>query len=176
MMNGGGGRSLFIAHRSSLVTHHFMRTLAIDLGSRRVGLALSDEGGRFATPLDVLTVSSPDAALAPVTDTVRREAVQRIVLGLPLNMDDSLGPRARSTVEWADRLRRRTSVPIVFVDERLSSFDAEQQLISRKRAGEKLTRQRKKEQLDALAAASFLQAFLDGKLPPLDFERPETRP
>jgi RNase H-fold protein (predicted Holliday junction resolvase) len=53
------------------------------------------------------------------------------------------------------------------VDERLSSFDAEQQLIDRKRGGEKLTRKRKKQQLDALAAASFLQAFLDGKLEPL---------
>jgi RNase H-fold protein (predicted Holliday junction resolvase) len=52
------------------------------------------------------------------------------------------------------------------VDERLSSFDAEQGLIDRKRGGEKITRKRKKEQLDALAAAGFLQAFLDGKLPP----------
>jgi putative Holliday junction resolvase len=148
-----------------------MRTLAIDLGTRRVGLALSDEGGRFATPLEVISVASADGALGAVIETVRREGVQRIVVGLPLNMDDSVGPQARSVMDWADRLRRQTSVPIVFIDERLSSFDAEQQLISRKRAGEKLTRRRKKEQLDALAAASFLQAFLDGKLPPVDFGR-----
>lgn len=149
-----------------------MRTLAIDLGSRRIGLALSDEGARFATPLEVLTVTSPDAAIAPITAIVRREAVKRIVVGLPLNMDDTLGPQARATLQWANQLQRLTNVPVVYVDERLSSFEAEQQLITRKRAGEKLTRQRKKEQLDAVAAASFLQAFLDGKLPPIDFGRP----
>lgn len=149
-----------------------MRTLAIDLGSRRVGVALSDEGGRFATPLDVLNVMSADGALLPVGEVIRREGVERVVIGLPLNMDDSMGPQARAAVEWGRKLGQQVQVPIIFVDERLSSFDAEQQLISRKRAGEKLTRQRKKEQLDALAAASFLQAFLDGKLPPLDLEHP----
>ena len=149
-----------------------MRTLAIDLGSRRIGLALSDEGARFATPLEVLTVNSPDTAIAPITAIVRREAVKRIVVGLPLNMDDTLGPQARATLQWANQLQRLTNVPVVYVDERLSSFEAEQQLITRKRAGEKLTRQRKKEQLDAIAAASFLQSFLDGKLPPIDFGRP----
>jgi len=153
-----------------------VRTLAIDLGSRRVGLALSDEGGRFATPLDVLNVTSPEGALDLVSKLIRREAVQRIVIGLPLNMDDSSGPQARAAVEWGNKLRQQVHVPILFVDERLSSFEAEQQLISRKRAGEKLTRQQKEEQLDALAAASFLQAFLDGKLPPLDLGHPAAEP
>ena len=145
-----------------------MRTLAIDLGTRRVGLALSDEGGRFATPLEVLTVSSPDHALATVLPVIDKEGVQRIVLGLPLNMDDSVGPQARQSAEWGRGVGERSGKPVIFVDERLSSFDAEQQLIDRKRGGEKITRQRKKEQLDAIAAASFLQAFLDGKLAPYD--------
>lgn len=153
-----------------------MRTLAIDLGSRRIGLALSDEGARFATPLEVLTVNSPDTALAPITAIVRREAVKRIVVGLPLNMDDTLGPQARAALQWANQLHRLSNIPIVYVDERLSSFEAEQQLITRKRAGEKLTRRRKKEQLDAVAAASFLQSFLDGKLPPIDFTHPPAQP
>jgi putative Holliday junction resolvase len=143
-----------------------MRTLAIDLGARRVGLALSDEGGRFATPLDVLQVSSADQALDPIADLIRKESVARLVVGLPLNMDDSLGPAARGTVKWADELTRRTGLPVIFVDERLSSFAAEQSLVERKRGGERITRKKKKERLDALAAASFLQAFLDGKLPP----------
>ena len=145
-----------------------MRTLAIDLGTRRVGLALSDEGGRFATPLDVLTVSSPDHALGQVLPVIQTEAVQRVVLGVPLNMDDTLGPAARTTVAWGRALAARANIPVVFVDERLSSFAAEQTLADRKRAGEKLTHQRKKQQLDAVAAASFLQQFLDGRLPPLD--------
>jgi putative Holliday junction resolvase len=144
-----------------------MRTLAIDLGARRVGLALSDEGGRFATPHDVLTVTSADQALEPAIVIIQREGVERVVVGLPLNMDGTVGAQARMTIAWANQLAACAYVPVVFVDERLSSFDAEQQLISRRRSGEKLTRKRKKQQLDALAAASFLQAYLDGKLKPL---------
>jgi putative holliday junction resolvase len=144
-----------------------MRTLAIDLGSRRVGLALSDEGGRLATPLDVLVVSSPQQALDEVLLIIRREGVQRSVVGLPLNMDDTFGPAARQTATWGRQLEAASRTPVVFVDERLSSFEAEQQMIQRKRAGERVTRQRRKEQLDAMAAASFLQAFLDGRITPI---------
>ena len=145
-----------------------MRTLAIDYGTVRVGLAMSDEGARFATPFDVLTIASPDQAMNEVLDVVAKEHVDRIVIGLPLNMDDSIGPQARKAIEWGTTLSNRSEKPVVFVDERLSSFAAEQDLIDRKRGGEKITRKRKKEQLDALAAAGFLQAFLDGKLPAID--------
>ena len=145
-----------------------MRTLAIDLGSRRVGLALSDAGARFATPHQVLPVSSPQAAIRPVLDVIHKEDVKRIVVGLPMNMDGSIGPAARDAIRWAGLLATRTHLPILFVDERLSSFQAEQQIVSRKRAGEKLTRRRKRNQLDALAAAAFLQAVLDGDLRPVE--------
>jgi putative Holliday junction resolvase len=141
-----------------------LRTLAIDLGDKRVGLALSDEGGAFATPFDVIDAST---ALDQVLSLIATEAVKQVVIGLPLNMDGSMGPQARSTVEWARRLAAASSIPVVFVDERLTSFDAEQQLIARKRGGEKLTRQMKKDRLDALAAATFLQSYLDGQLSPL---------
>ena len=144
-----------------------MRTLAIDLGTRRVGLALSDEGARFATPLDVLEVSSPDQAVPAILTVIQKESIQRIVLGLPLNMDDTQGPAARATLRWGHRLATESKLPVIYVDERLSSFAAEQTLIERKRAGEKLTRKSKRQRLDALAAASFLQAFLDGKLSPI---------
>lgn len=145
-----------------------MRTVGIDYGSRRVGLAMSDEGGRWATPLEVIAVSDPALAVTRILDVIRREAVGRLVVGLPLNMDGSAGPAAKAVVTWAKDLGTRAGVPVVFVDERLSSFDAEQRLVERKRAGEKLTRKRKKEQLDAVAAAGLLQAFLDGRLPAID--------
>jgi putative Holliday junction resolvase len=145
-----------------------MRTLAIDPGTRRVGLALSDSSGKFASPLDVLFVSQPDQAIEPILKVIKAESVERIVVGLPLNMDDTIGPQARSTAAWARTLSEKAGLPVIFVDERLSSFEAEQQLIDRKRSGEKLTRKRKKEQLDAAAAALFLQAFLDGRLSPID--------
>jgi putative Holliday junction resolvase len=139
-----------------------MRTLAIDLGTKRIGLALSDEGGRLATPHRVLQVSSAELAIDPILKLIEREGVQRVVIGLPLNMDGTFGPQARLTITWSEGLGN--AVPIVFVDERLSSFDAEQQLIARKRSGEKITRKSKREQLDALVAASLLQAYLDGKI------------
>jgi putative holliday junction resolvase len=141
-----------------------VRTLAIDLGSRRIGLALSDEGGRFATPYSVLTVSSPHHALEQVLPVIEKEGVARIVLGLPLNMNDTIGPAAKSALIWGRELSQRSGIPVIYVDERLSSFAAEQSLNERRRAGEKLTRGRKKQQLDAVAAAGFLQQFLDGKL------------
>lgn len=147
-----------------------MRTLAIDLGSRRVGLALSDAGGKFATPYDVLEVSSPEDAMRQVIEVVAKEGVERLVVGIPLNMDGTIGAAARSAAEWARALSAKAAKPFVLVDERLSSFDAEQQLISRKRGGEKITRAAKKQKLDALAAASFLQEYLDGKLPSLEME------
>lgn len=144
-----------------------MRTLAIDFGTRRVGLALSDEGGKFATPLDILQITAPEQANQPILDLIAREGVRRIVVGLPLNMDNTLGPAAKSAVAWARQLATRANQPLIFVDERLSSFQAEQDLIDRKRAGEKISRKDKSRRLDALAASGFLQAFLDGKLQPI---------
>jgi putative Holliday junction resolvase len=136
---------------------------------RRIGLALSDEGGHFAMPLDVIEVTAPEQAVEPIVALVKKEAVQRIVVGLPLNMDDdSMGPAAKSAILWGGRLAMKVMVPILYVDERLSSFQAEQTLIEQKRAGQRLTRDMKKERLDAHAAAIFLQEFLDGKLQPID--------
>ena len=148
-----------------------MRTLAIDFGTRRVGLALSDASGKLASPLEVLQITAPEQALAAVLDVIRREGVERIVLGLPLNMDDSVGPAARSTIDWGRALADKAALPLVFIDERLSSFEAEQELVTRKQAGEKITRKQKKKRLDALAAAGFLQGFLDGKLPAINVDR-----
>ena len=148
-----------------------MRTLAIDLGNRRVGLALSDEGARFATPHDVLQVKSPEDALAPVLKLIEKEDIRRIVIGLPLNMDDSVGPAAQAAMKWGRALAAQSKVEIVYVDERLTSFDAEQRLNDRKRAGAKMTRGQKKQMLDAHAAAGFLQEFLDGRLSPIEIAR-----
>jgi putative Holliday junction resolvase len=142
-----------------------MRTLAIDLGTRRVGLALSDAAGKIGTPLTVLQVTSEVQAIEKILPIVVEEGVERIVVGLPLNMDDSIGPAARGAIAFGKSLASRSGKPVIFVDERLSSFQAEQDLIDRKRGGEKITRKSKKQRLDALAAAVFLEAFLQGKLP-----------
>ncbi len=150
-----------------------MRTLAIDLGTRRIGLAMSDEGGGWATPLDVLFVTDPSQAIEPILQRIKTEDVKRLVVGLPINMDGSTGGAARDVMKWTAGLaesaaRASVQVQIVYVDERLSSFAADQRLNDRKKAGEKLTRKRKKLQQDAVAAAEFLQAYLDGKLVALE--------
>ena len=90
--------------------------------------------------------------------------MERLVLGLPLNMNNSFGPAARQAVDWGRDLSARTGKPVVFVDERLSSFAAEHRLIEQKRGGQKMTRADKKKRLDAHAAAIFLQEFLDGTI------------
>jgi putative Holliday junction resolvase len=146
-----------------------VRTLAIDLGTRRIGLAMSDSGGKWATPHDVLFVTDPAQAIAPILQLMEKEDVRRVVIGLPLNMDGTVSPAARAAIAWAKSLTATTrSVELIFVDERLSSFDADQQLNQRRQAGENLTRKRKKEKQDAVAAAGFLQGFLDGRLPAID--------
>ncbi len=130
---------------------------------------MSDEGGRFAMPFDVLDVTDPQQAIDPIVALLRKEAVQRVIIGLPLNMDDgSIGPAARSVVLWSGRLAMKVVIPILYIDERLSSFQAEQDLIDQQRAGQHLTRGMKKDRLDAQAAAVFLQEFLDGKLQPIE--------
>jgi putative Holliday junction resolvase len=145
-----------------------VRTLAIDLGSRRIGLALSDFGGTWATPHDVLFVTNPNQAIAPILKLIEDEDVRRLVVGLPLNMDGSTGPAARQVISWSRSVTTGLKIELIFVDERLSSFDADQQLNQRRQAGENLTHKRKKELQDAVAAAGFLQAFLDHKLMPID--------
>ena len=92
-----------------------MRTLAIDLGTRRVGLAMSDEGGHFAMPFDVIEVTGADTAIEPIVALVRKEAVRRVIIGLPLNMEDgSIGhwawiPEQRRS--WARRAASRAWIP-----------------------------------------------------------------
>ena len=134
-----------------------MRYLAIDYGQKYTGLAICDAGEMIASPLTVLTVG-PGDLIPKITDVIERENVEAIVLGLPLNMDSTVGYQAKRVHSFAERMRQHIDIPIHFHDERLSSFDAEKKL-----AGLGLTRKKKKKHLDAVAAASILQSFLDKK-------------
>ena len=134
-----------------------MRTLAIDYGDKRIGLAISDEGGTLASPLEVIEAAG---AIERVRKIIDSEGVGRVIVGMPLNMDGSVGPAARKVMDWGAQL----GVDVIFVDERLSSFEAEGTLRQRKAAGERLTWDQKKRRLDALAAAAILQDYLHGKV------------
>jgi putative Holliday junction resolvase len=133
-----------------------MRYLAIDYGVKRTGLAICDAAETIASPLTV--IHGQIDLLKRITDIVRDEKVEAIVLGLPLNMDDSQGPQAKLVFKFADQLKDCIDIPVHFQDERLSTFSAEEKL-----AAADFTRGKKKKRLDAVAAAQILESFLEKK-------------
>jgi putative Holliday junction resolvase len=133
-----------------------MRYLAIDYGTKRTGLAVCDAGETIVSPLAV--VQGGKDLVEKIKRTAVSEGVGAIVLGLPLNMDDTEGPQAKLVRAFAKELGGQVPLPIHLQDERLSSFAAEQKL---QEIG--LSRGKKRERLDALAAAEILQTFLDQK-------------
>lgn len=131
-----------------------MRFLAIDHGTKRTGLAICDADETIASPLAVL--HNPGDLIDGIRQVVVAEHAEAVVVGLPLNMDGSEGPQARQVRAFAKKLAECVGVPVHFQDERLSSFGAEQKW---QETG--LGRRRKRDHLDALAAAEILQAFLE---------------
>lgn len=136
-----------------------MRVVGVDLGSRRIGVAVSDPGGRLATPVQVLERSGdPERdrrALARLVDELEAE---RVVVGLPLSLDGSVGPAAQAALDEVEALRAHLSVPVETYDERFTTVTADQLL----REGRKDARQRRGA-VDMAAAAVLLQAWLDGQ-------------
>lgn len=144
-----------------------MRLLAIDLGGKRTGLAVGDTITRVVSPLRVIEAGPArlDTLVDALAQAVRDHSVQALVLGLPLNMDDSEGPPARDARRMAQVLGERLALPVHLQDERLSSDDADRALA---RSG--FTRAQKKARRDALAAATILREYLASlpPAPPLD--------
>lgn len=132
------------------------RYLGIDLGRRRIGLALSDPGGLIATPVGTLTVTGADDALKKVLAEVTRYRPSGIVLGLPKSLSGGTSEIAEDVHKFARKLETATGLPIYFEDERLSSQQAEGVLHAH---GKKI--KGNKERIDRIAAAIILQSFLD---------------
>ena len=132
------------------------RLLALDVGSKTIGLAYSDVMRQLASPANTLKRSkfSVDAlALAEICDN---ENVVGLVLGYPLNMDGTEGPRCQSTRAFARNLEEYIDLPICFWDERMSSQEAEDAMLATD-----MSRQKRAEKIDKVAAALFLQGLLD---------------
>lgn len=137
-----------------------MRYLAIDHGDKRTGLAVCDQSEMLVTPLKVVETSSENELLRQVARIIESEHIEAVVVGLPLNMDDTEGPRAKKVRAFAAVLSEKINIPVLFHDERLSSFEAEEQILDLE-----LTRKKKKKRLDAMAAAAILRSFLENNQP-----------
>lgn len=134
-----------------------MRYLCIDLGDVRTGLASGDDITRIVQPLTVIEERDESRRMDKVTAAIEAHGPDRLVVGLPLNMDDSEGPRAVAARVFGDALAARTGLPVAFHDERLSSFEADESL-----KGSGLSRKQKKRVQDAIAAATILEDYLRG--------------
>ena len=132
-----------------------MRYLGLDIGERWIGLAVGDAASRLTTPLRTLRRSSRAADLAAIRRVCDAEGIQTIVVGLPRNMDGSLGPQAQRTLAFTQALQS-LGLPIVFCDERLSSVAAEEYVTATRGR-----RPRPDERLDHVAAAIILQDYLN---------------
>ncbi len=132
------------------------RLMGLDLGEKTIGIALSDGLRMTATPVETLRRRkfTPDAR--HIIDMAKRENVAAFVIGLPVNMDGSMGPRVQSTKAFARNLARLTDIPVVLWDERLSTAAVERTLLEAD-----MSRAKRAQVVDKLAAAWILQGLLD---------------
>ena len=135
---------------------HEARLLGLDVGTKTVGLALSDVSRFIATPYDTIRRTKFTEDAKAIAKIVEEHGVGALVIGLPINLDGTEGPRAQSTRAFARNLAAHVAKPIVFWDERLSTAAVERQLIEAD-----VTRKRRAELVDRMAAAYILQGTLD---------------
>lgn len=139
------------------------RILALDVGGKRIGVAMSDPDRIIASGQSTIDAQPPKQALARIVDLVSRETVTQIVIGLPLTLRGEVGPQAEVIQKFAQELEKRVSVPVALYDERLTSVAAERSLEA---MGVKKNKRR--DHVDEMAAVLILQAYMDS----LRFARP----
>jgi putative Holliday junction resolvase len=137
-----------------------MRCLGIDHGTKRIGLSFGDELG-VATPLPALHESDEATVIASLGTLIAQRRITELVVGWPLNMDDTVGPKAKEAERFAELLRRRFGLPVHLVDERLTSAEAESTIPKQRRRD-----LRASGIVDSRAATLILQDFLDQRIPP----------
>ena len=138
-----------------------MRIMGLDYGSKTVGVAVSD--ALLLTAQAVETISRPQETkmrrtLARIEELCREYEIEKIILGFPKNMNNTIGDRAEKSLEFAEMLKRRTGLPVVMWDERLTTVAAERTLME---SG--VRREHRKEHIDQIAAVFILQGYLDAE-------------
>ena len=137
-----------------------MRVLALDVGDRRIGVAVSDPTGTLARPLEVIERRSREEDFAAIRDLVTAYDAAKVIVGLPLTLGGQVGPQARYVERYAEALSEALPVPVAMYDERYSTAVAEDVMRQTRKRGQR----RSQEAVDAVAAAVILQAYLDGQV------------
>lgn len=130
--------------------------MGLDVGDRRIGVSISDPQGLLGQSLKVIQRTSLKKDIQAIGELAKENDVGKIVVGLPRQMDGTIGPQALKAEEFARELERRLGIPVILWDERLTTVAAERLMIE---AG--LRREKRREKIDAVAAALLLQSYLD---------------
>ncbi|MAF85650.1 MAG: Holliday junction resolvase RuvX [Dehalococcoidales bacterium] len=133
-----------------------MRSLGLDIGDKRIGVALSDSEGILASPLTIINCRDEAANIEAITDIISQHQAEQIIVGLPRSMDGSLGQQAEKVTVFTQKLCNHTDVPVEFRDERLTTVSAKRLM-----QATKSKKSRRKARDDAIAAALILQGYLD---------------
>ena len=131
------------------------RILGLDMGDRRIGVALSDPLGILASPLTIISRTDEKTDIGAIVDIIRQKEVGRVIVGLPVSMDGSQGEQVEKVRAFVVELCRHTDTPVEYRDERLSTVSAKR-IVQEARKTSRGTR------YDAVAAALILQSYLDG--------------
>ena len=132
------------------------RSLGLDVGEKRIGVALSDPQGILASPLTIINCTDSKTDLEAITEIISQNQVEKIIVGLPRSMNGSLGKQAEKVKAFTEDLRQHTEVPVEFRDERLTTVSARRLMQAARTRGRKKTRHD-----DAAAAALILQGYLE---------------
>ena len=138
-----------------------MRILGVDFGHKRIGLALSDESGTIAQPLDYLNGGSAKVVCPELLRICAERGAEKIVVGVPLRMDGTLSEQTERTLAFITQLEAATQLPVMRWDERLTSLQAERVLLEGN-----VRRSKRKLKIDKIAAQLMLQSYLDATNPP----------
>jgi len=133
-----------------------LRTMGLDVGSKTIGVAISDPLGITAQGFEVIRRKGIEKDFARLSELINEKEVDTIIVGLPKNMDGSLGPQSDIVMEFISLLKERFDMPVEMWDERLTTVAAEKMLISAD-----VTRARRKKVIDKMAAVLILQGYLD---------------
>lgn len=137
-----------------------MRVMGLDVGSKTIGVAISDELGWTAQGVETIRINEEkyDFGLGRIESLCKEYGVEKFVVGLPKNMNNTIGPRGEDSQSFAKKLEKRFSLPVVLWDERLTTMAAERVLLEAD-----VSRKKRKKVIDKMAATMILQGFLDSQ-------------